>query len=226
VLLQRSHQELDSDIESMSGRRRSERAERSLRRAASRSSVTSHSAAAATPTSAVRETRSSSRRRNNSNSPQSDARRPSELLDDADSDSSTPTPASSAFSAPPTMSRSGHNNSLHALTPLTSSDSSPPGRLPSPRSSKLSHETMHATSASTRTAPSSASNNVADTITPINTPPETRMSVFPADGVLGQRSTYDAQLDPKLDRRARAKGQAKYTTILDKVRAGYIYMHR
>ncbi|USP79780.1 uncharacterized protein yc1106_07054 [Curvularia clavata] len=114
------------------------------------------------------------------------------------------------------MSLSGHNNSLHALTPLTSSDSSPPGKLPSPRSSKLSHETMHATSSSIRAAPSSASNNVADTITPISTPPETRRSVFPADGVLGQRSTYDAQLDPKLDRRQRAKGTAKYSTILDK----------
>jgi histone-lysine N-methyltransferase SETD1 len=84
---------------------------------------------------------------------------------------------------------------------------------------------MHATSSSLRAAPSSASNNVADTITPINTPPESRRSVFPADGVLGQRSTYDAQLDPKLDRRARAKGTAKYSTILDKVREGYIYIH-
>jgi histone-lysine N-methyltransferase SETD1 len=84
---------------------------------------------------------------------------------------------------------------------------------------------MHATPASTRTAPSSARTNVAATITPINTPPETRISVFPADGVLGQRSTYDAQLDPKLDRRARAKGQAKYSTILDKVREGCINIH-
>lgn len=84
---------------------------------------------------------------------------------------------------------------------------------------------MHATAAAAHTAPSSAPNNVADTITPINTPPETRRSVFPADGVLGQRATYDAQLDPKLDRRARAKGVAKYTTILDKVREGYRYMH-
>jgi histone-lysine N-methyltransferase SETD1 len=85
---------------------------------------------------------------------------------------------------------------------------------------------MHATTSSKRTAPSSAPNNAADTITPINTPPETRISVFPADGVLGQRSTYDAQLDTKLDKRARAKGQAKYTTILDKVREGCIYIHR
>ncbi|KAE8864963.1 hypothetical protein PTNB73_05851 [Pyrenophora teres f. teres] len=47
-------------------------------------------------------------------------------------------PASSILSAPSNMSRSGHKHSLHALTPLTSSDSSPPGKLPSPRASKLS----------------------------------------------------------------------------------------
>jgi len=212
----------------MSGTRRGEREDRSLRREASRrpgSSAPSHAASAATATPAAGETRRSTRR-NKSDSPNNDAQRPSELLDDVDSDASAPTPASSTFSAPSTMSRSGQNISLHALTPLTSSDSSPPGKLPSPRSSKLSHETMHTTSSSTHAAPSSAPNNVADTITPINTPPETRISVFPADGVLGQRSTYDAQLDPKLDKKARGRGTAKYTTILDKVREGYKYMHR
>ncbi|KAF1836600.1 histone H3-K4 methyltransferase Set1 [Decorospora gaudefroyi] len=202
----------------MSQRRRGIREDRSLRRAASHradSSVTSHSASPATAILSAGETRSIGQR-SNTDSPFNHARRPSELLDDAESDVSTPTPASSTFPPPSTMSRSGHNNSLSALTPLTSSDSSPPGKLPSPRSSKLSDETMHATSSSTRAAPASASNNVAATITPVNTPPETRISVFPADGVLGQRSTYDAQLDPKLDRRARAKGLAKYTTIQDK----------
>ncbi|KAF1943399.1 SET domain-containing protein [Clathrospora elynae] len=195
----------------MSGRRRSGRADRSLRRAASHrtcSSVTSHSVI---PTGETRR----SGQRSNSLSPHNDARRPSELLEDVDSDSSTPTLAS-IFSASSTMSRSGHNTVLHALTPLTSSDSSPPGKLPSPRSGKPSYETMHATAPSTRAAPLSASNNVADTITPVNTPPDTRISVFPADGVLGQRSTYDAQLDMKLDKRARAKGTAKYSTIVDK----------
>jgi histone-lysine N-methyltransferase SETD1 len=76
---------------------------------------------------------------------------------------------------------------------------------------------MHATSSSSRAAPASAPNHVADTITPINTPPETRISVFPPDGVLGKRMTYDAAVDPKLDERSRLRGKAKYTTILDKV---------
>ena len=79
---------------------------------------------------------------------------------------------------------------------------------------------MHATSAS-HAAPSSAPNNVTNTITPVNTPPETRISVFPSDGVLGQRQTYDPQLDAKLDKKARQSRTAKYTPILDKVREGY-----
>ncbi|KAE8829019.1 hypothetical protein PTNB85_08207 [Pyrenophora teres f. teres] len=206
----------------MSGRRRGDREERSLRRAASHrpdsSAISSFSSLAATGTTRTL------RHRKKPLSPPNHARRPGELLDEVDSDSSAPMPpASSILSAPSNMSRSGHKHSLHALTPLTSSDSSPPGKLPSPRASKLSYETtMHATAPAAHPAPASAPNNaavtvtMANTITPINTPPETRRSVFPPDGVLGQRATYDAQLDPKLDRRARAKGTAKYTTILDK----------
>ncbi|KAL6709737.1 histone methyltransferase set1 [Coniothyrium glycines] len=113
------------------------------------------------------------------------------------------------------MSRSGHYTSLSALTPLTSSDSSPPGKLASPRSANPSYETMHATSSS-RAAPSSAPNNAINNITPVNTPPEMRISVFPADGVLGQRLTYDPLVDPKLDKKAKQSRGPKYTPILDK----------
>ncbi|KAA8627314.1 protein containing SET domain protein [Pyrenophora tritici-repentis] len=121
----------------MSGRRRGDREERSLRRAASHrpdsSAISSFSSLAATGTTRTL------RHRKKPLSPPNHARRPGELLDEVDSDSSAPTPpASSILSAPSTMSRSGHKHSLHALTPLTSSDSSPPGKLPSPRASKLS----------------------------------------------------------------------------------------
>lgn len=197
--------------------------DRPLRRAASRcagSSVKSGSEPAAIASSAAGETRTT-RHRNILYSPNNDARRPGELLDDLDADSSTPTSTCSNSPAPSTMSRSGQRTSHHALTPLTSSDSSPPGKLPSPRSTKPSYETMHATTASSRGAPSSAPNNVANTITPVNTPPETRISVFPSDGVLGQRLTYDPVLDPKLDKKARQSRTPKYTSILDKVREGY-----
>ncbi|KAF1845686.1 histone H3-K4 methyltransferase Set1 [Cucurbitaria berberidis CBS 394.84] len=204
----------------MSTARRGERRQdRILRRAGSHragSSVhsPSPSASAVIASSAAGETRATSTS-NNLYSPNNDARCPGELLNDLGSHSSTP-PPSSTLSEPSTMSRCGQYTSLHALTPLTSSDSSPPGKLPSPRSITSSYETMHATSASTRAAPSSASNNVTNTITPINTPPETRISVFPSDGVLGQRLTYDPLLDPKLDKKARQSRTPKYTSILDK----------
>ncbi|CAO2648850.1 Nn.00g097990.m01.CDS01 [Neocucurbitaria sp. VM-36] len=201
----------------MSTRRRGEREDRPLRRAGSHradSSVSSAPASAAIASPAGGETRTT-RQSNNLYSPTNDARRPGELLNDVDSDSSTLTP-SSTWSAPSTMSRSGQYTSLHALTPLTSSDSSPPGKLPSPRSAKPSYETMHATSTSSRAAPSTAPMIETATITPVNTPPETRISVFPTDGVLAQRCTYDPLLDPKLDKKAKQSRTAKYASVLDK----------
>lgn len=104
---------------------------------------------------------------------------------------------------------------------MTSSDSSPPGKLSSPRSAKHSYETMHAAAASSRAAPANAPNTITNTITPAHTPPETRRSVFPADGVLGQRLTYDPLLDSKLDKKTRQSRTPKYNPILDKVREGY-----
>ncbi|KAF2832131.1 hypothetical protein CC86DRAFT_86553 [Ophiobolus disseminans] len=112
------------------------------------------------------------------------------------------------------MSRPGQPISLHALTPLTSSDSSPPGKLLSPRSANTSYETMHAT-ASSRAARSTAPNNVTHTITPVNTPPETRISVFPAAGVLAKRLIYDPTTDSKLDKKARTNRQPQYKKIVD-----------
>ena len=116
------------------------------------------------------------------------------------------------------MSRSGQRITLQALTPLTNTDSSPPppGKLASPQSMKSSYETMH-TSAASLAVPSGTLANGTDTITPINTPPETRISIFPSDGVLGQRITYDPLLDSKLDKKARQSRPPTYKQILDKV---------
>jgi len=113
------------------------------------------------------------------------------------------------------MSRSGQAISLHALTPLTSSDSSPPGKLPSPRSAKPPYETMSAT-ISSRAAPSSALHHDPDTITPVNTPPETRLSVWPADGIVAKRLVYDPTTDTKLDKKARQLRHPQYKSITDK----------
>jgi histone-lysine N-methyltransferase SETD1 len=57
-----------------------------------------------------------------------------------------------------------------------------------------------------------------DAITPVNTPPETRMSIFPSDGILCERLTYDPLLDSKLDKKARHSRPPIYKQILDKVR--------
>ncbi|KAF1950397.1 hypothetical protein CC80DRAFT_554391 [Byssothecium circinans] len=112
------------------------------------------------------------------------------------------------------MPHAGRNPSLHALTPLTSTDSSPPGKLPSPRHAKQSHETMNA---SAHTAPSSAPlRDAADTITPVHTPPDGRISIWPADGKLGQRLNYDPALDSKLDKKAKHGRGLTYKPILDK----------
>ncbi|KAJ4987196.1 histone-lysine n-methyltransferase [Stagonosporopsis vannaccii] len=113
------------------------------------------------------------------------------------------------------MSRSGQRVTLQALTPLTNTDSSPPGKLASPRSTRSSYDTMQK-SATSRAAMSGAPTNGTDAITPVNTPPETRTSIFPSDGVLGQRMTYDPLLDSKLDKKARQSRPPTYKQILDK----------
>ncbi|KAF9730503.1 hypothetical protein PMIN06_001361 [Paraphaeosphaeria minitans] len=137
----------------------------------------------------------------------------SDLLTSSCSDTSISSITSSVLSASGTMSYPGRTASQHALTPLTSSDSSPPGKLPSPRSAKPPNETMHAT-APPRNAPSSAlAKNGADTITPVHTPPETRKSIWPADGILGLKRLYDPSLDPKLDKKDKQKYKAKYAPI-------------
>lgn len=79
---------------------------------------------------------------------------------------------------------------------------------------------MHANSTPSHPALASVSNNATDTITPVNTPPETRISVFPSDRVLGERVNYDPMLDGKLDKRAKQSLKPKYTQILDKVCEG------
>ena len=144
----------------------------------------------------------------NTHSPGSHGPLRTDVLTSSRSDTSASSVASSVFSAVGTMSHPGRTASLQALTPLTSSDSSPPGKLPSPRSAKPPNETMHATHTS-HNAPTSAAKNGADTITPVNTPPETIKSIWPADGNIGVKMLYDPHLDRKLHGDERRKYKAK-----------------
>ncbi|KAF2702943.1 hypothetical protein K504DRAFT_508572 [Pleomassaria siparia CBS 279.74] len=145
-----------------------------------------------------------------------DDNRSTGLLNGVGSASSVSSTTSSVFSSTNTKMAYPGQTPLHALTPLTSTDSSPPGKLPSPRSGKPSNDTMHATASSLHDAPASAA-PVNATITPVHTPPESRRSVFITDnddGTLGSRITYDPGLDPK-QRRNKAL-PPKYVAIIAK----------
>jgi [histone H3]-lysine4 N-trimethyltransferase SETD1 len=148
---------------------------------------------------------------NNINSTDNDGKRPGDILNGVESTSSLASP-SSLFPNTRNMSYTGQPSSLHALTPLTSSESSPPGKLPSPRSAKPPHETMHATSASQNPPP--ADIHVSDTMTPVQTPPEERISVFPTDGRYGMKIIVDPMLNPRI---AKSSRQPHYKPIERKV---------
>ncbi|KAF2876414.1 hypothetical protein BDV95DRAFT_483765 [Massariosphaeria phaeospora] len=188
--------------------------DRSLRRTSSHradSSVKSYSPSLARPSA-----RSRDHAKHTTFSPDDNDNRPGIVLNSACSDGSLSSAASSVFSTT-AMTHPGHHASLHALTPLTSTDSSPPGKLPSPRHAKPSSEPMHATARSSHTAPSSVIlNNAADTITPVHTPPDVRLSVWPADGKLGECLAYDPQQDSRLDKKTRQSRAPIYKQILDK----------
>lgn len=145
---------------------------------------------------------------------------PDNLLNSAGSESSLTSSASSVFSnADSKMSYPGQAASLHALTPLTSTDSSPPGKLPSPRSANSTHEPLHATIDNSNSVPSGLPRNVTHTMTPVHTPPEPVISTRPTDGKLGVFAVYDPFLDQTLPSKERRKGgKAKYKDIVEKVR--------
>ncbi|KAF1995185.1 histone H3-K4 methyltransferase Set1 [Amniculicola lignicola CBS 123094] len=134
-----------------------------------------------------------------------------EVLKRVGSESSLDTPAS-AFSATHTMSYPSHT-SLSALTPLTSTDSSPPGKLPSPRSAKPSNEPARPTATAPRNAPSSGA-PAPVTMTPVHTPPETRIPMRPTDGKMGLRLPWDP------DKQERKAGEKRpkpvYRDIVEK----------
>lgn len=143
-----------------------------------------------------------------------------DLLNGVGSASSLASTVSSVFSNNQTTMSSypGQTSSLHALTPLTNTDSSPPGKPLSPRSAKLSDDTMHATTTSPYTAPSAdLSQNVSETMTPVHTPPEHGRQARPGPGEpKGFRLFYDPMLDPKLSQLSQSeqkKPKPRYKTF-------------
>lgn len=146
------------------------------------------------------------------NSADDDDKRSGEILNSVGSTSSLASPAS-LFSN--NMSYTGQPSSLHALTPLTSSESSPPGKLPSPRSAKPTTEATH--TAPTSYNPPTDIPNLSDAMTPVQTPPEERIPVLPTDGRYGLKLYYDPMLDPKFARLPKPLKQPHYKPIERKV---------
>ncbi|KAF2262533.1 histone H3-K4 methyltransferase Set1 [Lojkania enalia] len=134
-----------------------------------------------------------------SHSPAEDGIGADDLLNRIGSASSLASSTSSIFSAPPTkMSYGGQTQAIHALTPLTSSDSSPPGKPFSPRSAKPSMDTMNAAATPLQNAiPNGIPKAVSETITPVHTPPENRRQARPTSGSMGQRIVFDPALHKK-----------------------------
>ncbi|KAF4534808.1 Histone-lysine n-methyltransferase [Lasiodiplodia theobromae] len=144
-----------------------------------------------------------------------------DLLIGVGSASSLSSTASSVFSSSSssrqTMSYPGPNTSIHALTPLTNTESSPPDKATSPRPSKTSNDHMSLTNTDTYSAPPpGASQNVApaEAITPATTPPQTRRQARPGPGEeKGFTVVYDPALDPKIPSNERHKRKATYRNI-------------
>lgn len=149
-----------------------------------------------------------------------------DLLTGVGSASSLSSTASSIFSSSSssrqTMSYTGNNSSIHALTPLTNTESSPPDKATSPRPSKISNDHMSLTNTATYSAPPpGASQSAAPTeaITPATTPPQTRRQARPGPGEeKGFTVVYDPALDPKIPSNERHKRKATYRNIPRDVR--------
>ncbi|KAH7062274.1 SET domain-containing protein [Macrophomina phaseolina] len=144
-----------------------------------------------------------------------------DLLTGIGSASSLSSTVSSIFSSSSgsrqTMSYPGINSSIHALTPLTNTESSPPDKATSPRPSKISNDPMALTSTATYSAPptgASQSAAPAEAITPATTPPQTRKQAHPGPGEdKGFTVVYDPALDPKIPSNERHKRKATYRNI-------------
>ncbi|KAK7542448.1 uncharacterized protein J3D65DRAFT_548080 [Phyllosticta citribraziliensis] len=120
------------------------------------------------------------------------------------------------------MSYPGTNSSIHALTPLTNTESSPPEKSSSPRPPKSSFEPMSSTHVSALSAPPPAPSQdpaTTEAITPATTPPQFRRQARPGPGEdKGFTTVYDPQLDPKLSKEDKHKRKAAYRPIPRDVR--------
>ncbi|KAF2842648.1 histone H3-K4 methyltransferase Set1 [Patellaria atrata CBS 101060] len=143
-----------------------------------------------------------------------------DLLNGVGSASSLASTVSSVFSsgghsAPNMSSYPGATANVHALTPLTNNDFSPPGKTSSPHTIKPHNDAMYIDNTlSQDIATANRSHSTSNAITPIHTPPEPNLQARPGPGeVKGFRLTYDPELDEKLPPKDRRKVKARYKTF-------------
>ena len=145
-----------------------------------------------------------------------------DLLTGVGSASSLASTASSVFShggQPNMATYTGVSGQQHALTPLTNTDSSPPGKNLSPRSAKAPSDHMPARSVDLYASADATSNNVSETITPIHTPPEAKLQARPGPGEeKGSKLVWDPELDEKLPPKDKKRFKAKYKQFGQEVR--------
>lgn len=122
-----------------------------------------------------------------------------DLLNGVGSASSHTSTISSVFSAPPATSTFGGPSNLNILTPLTTDDSSPPGKAMSPHPSIANSATVLSRDQNNDRSPSKAHVAAPKSQTPEQVSIATRIHVRdPNRGVKGEKCTYDPWLDPKL----------------------------
>ena len=143
--------------------------------------------------------------------------------------SSLSSAASSVFSSNLAAPLSANDYTMNNLTPLTHTDSSPPGKMLSPRSHKRSYEQMqngatinspYHSHLSHHLAPGSTSRAVSETITPVQTPPDASLQARPGPGeVTAVKILYDPEQDKSLDAKQRRHMKPTYRTLTVEVRS-------
>lgn len=137
-----------------------------------------------------------------------------DLLNGVGSASSLASTVSSVFSHGGVPGMAPHSGVLaqnHTLTPLTTSDSSPPGKTLSPRSAKIVADHACAKDEDAPTMPGQGSNVASKTITPMHTPPESRPQARPGPGEeKGAKLVWDPELDDKLSAKDKKRFKPKY----------------
>ncbi|KAL9080111.1 MAG: hypothetical protein Q9157_001071 [Trypethelium eluteriae] len=143
-----------------------------------------------------------------------------DILNGVGSASSLASTTSSVFSNPyHHHSSHGHGAALgaHALTPLTNTESSPPEKIGSPIQPKLPNGVTHMDQSPPTGVPAEAEilNHAPSTITPADTPPESRRTAQPGMGeARGFKIHFDPETADGLTREQRKKSKVKYRTFV------------